>query len=109
MNGPVRFKSLCPVLDCNNADLIYWKHAGCSNGTETLDSEGDVKCEQCGLKDFIMNWKYQCQKCQNGYECPDPAKIGKVLGALTGKLQSESEIGFILKVILKINTRNGIA
>ena len=104
-----RFRSLCPVLDCPNTKIIYWKHATCSNGEETIDTEGDIKCKECGRKDFIMNWRYSCGEHKNGFQYPDRAKAGKIFGALMGLATDVAEIAFLIKCVTRINQRNGIS
>ena len=103
-----RFRSLCPVLDCPNTKIIYWQHSTCSGSKETIDTEGDVKCEGCGKKDFIMNWRYSCGEHKNGYQYADQAKAGKIIGALIGLTNNQEEIMFLVKCCSRINQRNGI-
>lgn len=105
MSESIRFRCMCPVLNCPNESLIYWKHSTCSNGSETIDSNGDVKCDQCKTKDFIMNWRYSCGKHQNGYQFPDKAKVAKVLGALVNMAENDAEALFIVKVCKRIRDR----
>ena len=106
MSGPVTFRCICPVLNCPNEKLIYWKHKGCINGSETIDINGEVRCDQCGTHDFILNWRYSCGEHKNGYDYPDRAKVAKVIGALVNMLDDDAEIAFITKLCKNIKSRN---
>ena len=102
---PIIFRCMCPVLNCPNENIIYWEHSSCPNSEETLDQNGDVKCEECGTKDFILNWKFSCGEHQNGYQFPDKAKALKVIGALVNIMQNEEDIAFLMKVCKRIRDR----
>ena len=83
------FRCMCPVLNCPDDKIIYWKHNGCSNGTETLDINGDIECEQCGTKDFINNWYFNCADGTNTLKesiKAEKTKLAKVLGAISNML-----------------------
>ena len=107
MGKKIIFRCMCPVLNCLNDKIIYWKHKGCSNGTETLDINGFLECEQCGTKAFINNWYFNCADGTNTLKESNKAdkfKLRKVLGALTGKAD-DNEFEFIIETIHNINSR----
>lgn len=62
------FISKCPA--CENSDYITWSHSY-DNGLETIDDEGNIHCEKCGLDEFLMELNYDCGKHNNQYLDPN--------------------------------------
>ena len=48
MEKQYRFRSRCPILNCSNEEVIYWKHGPCGDdGIETIDINGNIQCMKC--------------------------------------------------------------
>ena len=64
----VDFESGCPVAGCsNNKSLLTWHHHDCG-ATETIDSEGVVRCRNGhNLGEFFL-LKYSCGGHNNGFQ-----------------------------------------
>ena len=104
------FRCSCPVLNCLNDKIIYWKHKGCSNGTETLDINGFLECEQCGTKAFINNWYFNCADGTNTLgekSNVEKAKLIMLLGALpnVSDMLDDCEMLLLVKAIKNIKIK----
>jgi hypothetical protein len=64
----VDFESGCPVALCSNSkSLLTWHHHKCG-ATETIDSEGIVKCRKGhNLGEFFL-LRYNCEGHNNGFQ-----------------------------------------
>ena len=54
----VDFISSCPAKGCNNGRSdIHWAHHGCDNSRESINEEGNIRCNKCNDIHFILNSK----------------------------------------------------
>ena len=62
------FISGCPVAGCsNNKTLLTWHHHNCG-ATETIDSDGVIRCKSGhNLGEFFL-LKYNCGGHSNGFQ-----------------------------------------
>ena len=63
----IDFECGCPVAGCpNNKKLLKWNHDDCG-ATETIDSEGIVKCRNGHNLGEFFSFKYSCGEHDSKY------------------------------------------
>ena len=57
----VPFETPCPA--CRGSRKIKWRHANCSNSYrgETINEDAIIKCNGCGTKGEILDWRFKCE------------------------------------------------
>ena len=57
----IPFETPCP--SCRGSKKIKWRHAFCSNSSrgETINEDAIIKCNGCGTKGVILDWKFKCE------------------------------------------------
>lgn len=58
MNQRYIFRIFCPIC-CDEERVICWRHK-VDGSAEWIDIYGNIQCMQCGMKDFIINWRFNC-------------------------------------------------
>ena len=56
----IRFRSHCPI--CHGGGSKYWSHYSCG-GDLYLCNNGILECENCDARDYIFNWRFNCDQC----------------------------------------------
>ena len=63
----IDFECGCPVAGCpNNKELLKWTHDDCG-ASETIDSEGIVKCKNGHNLGEFFSFKYSCREHDSKY------------------------------------------
>ena len=110
MNQRYIFRIICPIC-YDKEKVIYWRHED-DNSTEWIDIYGNIQCMQCGMKDFISNWRFNCADHTNkkiNYHDPKNRFIEKkkFINAfamlLTDDATDEDEKEFLKELIKYIN------
>lgn len=99
----ILFISECPILDCDNKDIITWHHCGCPiNIPLYISTKGVVRCDYCNLEDLYVNCKFNCG-CHEGetYSAKfhSSTKLKKILysiGLLADKGIISTDFAFLL-------------
>lgn len=97
----VEFKSKCPVDGCTNQNNINWRHVGCYL-KEYINSNGEIICTDCGMKNGFFNWSFNCGAHEN---FKPPTKDSQRLiaaFAIMGRLNSGGGKVFLEKLMVSL-------
>lgn len=106
MNQRYIFRIICP--GCQDGEVIYLRHFG-DKSPEWIDIFGNIQCMQCGMKDFITNWRFNCADHTNDRNNKSKAsfiekkKFINAFAMLLTDAEDEIEEEFLRKLIKNIN------
>ena len=95
----VEFISKCPVDGCNNTNDINWRHVGCGDKKEYINSNGEIICTDCNLKFGFYETSFNCGSHEN-FKPPskNPQKLIAAF-AMLGRLKSGGGKKFLRKLM----------
>ena len=105
MNQRYIFRIICP--GCQDGEVIYWRHKT-DNSREWIDIFGNIQCMQCGMKDFITNWRFNCRDHTNyrifgNNSFIEKKKFINAFAMLLTDAEDEIEVKFLRQLIKNIN------
>lgn len=50
-----------PCPSCGGDKRYSWRHSSCL-GSISINEDCELKCNNCLRNNFIMNWKFECEK-----------------------------------------------
>ena len=69
------FVAGCPAENCANSRKdIAWKHRPCGS-SQLIGWNADLKCEECGVQDSIVNFTFRCEDHSDEFRKPDLVKL----------------------------------
>ena len=64
----ILFKSFCFENNCNNKEIINWKHDTCSSSShEYINDNAYIRCGECGRMWPLLMTKFNCSRHINFY------------------------------------------
>ena len=106
MNQRYIFRIFCPMC-CDEERVICWRHK-VDGSAEWIDIYGNIQCMQCGMKDFITNWRFNCGDHTNyrifgKNSFIEKKKFINAFAMLLTDAEDEIEEEFLRKLIKNIN------
>ena len=100
----VRLRSMCPVKDCNNSEVIDWIHSSCSRD-DYIDEDANIICDGPYLSccpRFFFHTTFNCglQTTSERAEGSEQQLTTKL--AMLGMNKYGGKRGFFLKVMDKL-------